>query len=229
LFTMAERNPFNRRPPEDVLVPEYWDGHGFKDDCGWEKPQKPTKGGKQPGLFETVRGEASIHKFAKEKLMNFMALTDKMNIAMHVRTFADGETFDVHNFPLGTIIRFEKETMRCSERDQEPSYAKGVYLGVISESPTPMEENGETRVLATYLRPFVTAKRVLRFQIRLAPNVIQIGVVNHERRNNDEGYTFWDEMIRFKSLDVLRIGQGMPEKDGKEQSIPQLNPVTQEN
>src|SRR3990167_5675192 len=130
---MAERNPFNRRPPEDVLVPEYWDGHGFKDDCGWEKPQKPTKGGKQPGLF------------------------------------------------------------------------------------------------ATYLRPFVTAKRVLRFQIRLAPNVIQIGVVNHERRNNDEGYTFWDEMIRFKSLDVLRIGQGMPEKDGKEQSIPQLNPVTQEN
>ncbi len=178
--------------PEEVLTAGYWDGHGPDDDCDPDENVKIDL--PRSGRHDFAPPRTS--KFANQILQEFLAVDDR---SVHVRV-ASGEMFEAENYPPGTVIGFDRESLSSA------GYRTGRRLGVVCVG----KNSRERLVLSEYEAK--TTKRMLIGQTPMPPGYkdpsyrFPVGGVIHIPPNY---------MSRVTNLDVYQMGKGVPEKPKK--------------
>ncbi len=202
--------------PAYILVPEHWDGHIPRVDG--ECPQTyhpnqgyiytPSWGGSWKGVFRMTRYLGQHNKFAKEILESYLALADKTV----EKSLNPGQTFDGANYPLGTLIRFDRETLGTEGSNggafglKYPFYLEEAFYGILCQFEQCPDEN---RFLMTYWGDTrIVGSKVYQFGKAFQPKIV-VGEVDHERA---EIPGQWERFRRVNHLEVLQFGKGVPIK-----------------
>lgn len=201
-----------RLPPEITSSPEYWNGHSFQDDCAWNPPRQREN---RPGWISELREINRIRKVTKPILDAFLLIPEKTTI----KRFGPGETFDAHNYPPGTVVRFERERL-----NSERGYYTVTWYGVVFESRLELFRDGDKRILAAFFESWTWGGKVHGGVYEEEPR-IEIGKVRHVRTKLQDGWTV-ERMERTPWLEVWQIGHGIVE-DAKKKA-PAFKLVEQE-
>lgn len=189
---------------EALLVPEYWRGHGIEDSCHWK-----TRGEflDEVGDIRTFRrrlGEAD--EFAREVLGVYRARPK----GVAIRRFIEGQSFDGADFPAGTLVRFETDSL---SRERKPlrnwsksKRTKKIMLGVVTDVIQPQTNQ---RILSA-----IRERYLLKFSGRTPllsigrSSLIDVGEVDHERRiegGEALGGLHVIESLRERSESISRV------------------------
>lgn len=189
---------------ECALSSDYWDPHSLDDGCPWKRLEH-----KADKEIRKIRKELdAAKKFANITITEFRQLYTQAV----VKRFVWGEQFNGFNYPVGTMVRFEKErlvTEKLYGRWSQPEYFSIRYLAVLCHTDLPGDK---ARVLMSTLESFVREQRRLFFYTH--PAVLTMGTVNHNRTLRSSWNDYDRERLeRVKWLEVLHLGEGMPEEE----------------
>lgn len=184
------------KTPEHVLPSDYWNPHHLDDECPWQRLEQKSK-----NAISKVRRELDIaNKFATMTLTEFGYSYPKTVI----KRLLLGQQFNGFNWPVGTVVRFEKEMLvknRLYLGWSQPEYFSIKYLAVLCHTDLPGDQ---ARVLNYTSESFVKEKR--RFWTYNYPALFTIGEVDHRRKLK----MYWndydrEDLERVKWLEVLQL------------------------
>ncbi len=186
--------------PEKVLSEDYWSGHSPQDSCDWRLPRYLTE--KQPSYIAVLRDDFKMDDFFWDNIWDFQEQAD----GTKVRIFHLGETFSVHNFPPGTVVRFESESL-YRPKNEDWGYLKEVFIGVICVS-----ELRRQRIII-HVPELILDENPDTHEL-LSSEII-VGKVEHWRFWDKKHKALYQDILRCNWLEVLQYGKGLSEDSTK--------------
>ena len=210
------------RKPEGARTPEYWDGHSFKDNCGWKEWGVDWPEDANLRALRRENGEAE--RFAEELLSAYVG----MPLPFPIRSFESGEQFDASQFPPGTIIRYVEE----KSAPDMPRYSRFSHLGVIY--PVSEDSRAKKGRVVVHVREG-SFKRGEREFARLTAGYslanLTVGEVDHYRLVygglfNRLGRSRVQHISRVTQIQILEYGEGVPVRAEERRRATSLAPQT---
>lgn len=197
---------FDRNGP--YMQAGYWGIHNTpEDDCAFIRLPKPT-----PGTIQAIRqmwAEREPVSLATSSMKDFLKLPSREL----VRRLRDGEAFIGADYPLGTIVQFEEESLSLGFKAKrarfvsDPRFDRRNYWGVVAQMDYPVSNR---TVLMIISDGFVNLEegRIEGTKFRRHELTLEVGKVVHIRKAEDKDWTFTESFRRVLSVNIWAIGKG---------------------
>lgn len=189
---------------------DFWDGHSFGDDCGWENDDWTPL-----DLIKSIwhkRSKNEEERQAFKELKFFLAL----HSTQLLKVFATGEVFQMKNLPIGSVVKYSYDWQEPG--DFEPEQIENEWAILYQE-----KDSGDDVLIGFEERAFYD-----EFDGQLASRIYQerivIGQVVHTKERSH-----WrkdQDLTRFNTLEVWHAGTRARVERNRD-SIPTFNPALQ--
>lgn len=193
--------------PQHILRPEYWNNHGFADECEWADDPIKDRETSDRTLTQYNRHLVVVYKASWEYAKDFWQKGTNINLS----EFREGTTFDGKMHTVGTVIRHSSEHM-FFDYEGQPHYYDIVLLGIVCDVRI---ESGLQRELAYYHEISSRKLHLLSY----GNPAIEIGKVSHLKTTGGYIFRASNDMDRVTKVEILQAGLGQAEQSEKRKSF----------
>ena len=173
-YSTCEGLCYNLNVKELHPLPENqsWDGHSFKDSCEWRRYHEVDVS----NGFPRVSWESSVRRVQSYERLRNEYLAGKYEV---MNTYAEGETFEMKYFQLGTVVRMTRVSQSSSLLWYMKEKIQAVSLyGILDEESG---KNGDRDVLVCFRADQVENSDSYHHPHGSFVEDLTVGEVNHSK------------------------------------------------